>query len=419
MKKLLLITYYFPPAGGPAVQRWLRFLKYLPGLGWEVTVITTQKGDYPFIDESLLAEVPMTINVIRTKTPTFGNLFHLFTGNKEKNIPYGSLNNSHNDRFAKKLLFWMRLNLIAPDARVIWNKYAYKAASIELNNGGYEAVITTGPPHSTHLVGRKLKRNYNINWITDFRDPWSNIFYLQLANSGKIANSVNRKLEKRVIEEADLNLVVSKQISDQLPEGNKKILPNGFDAARFSKIPYHSSNRFRIKFIGSLTQGQTLEPFVKALDFFVKSQMGENIELELTGDFHERPYLAEYIVYQPFTLHKNALDKMRNAELLLLPINTYTGASGMLTTKLFEYIGSNTPILCFGPSEGAAAEMLRDYGAGITCDYSNQSVILSYLEKLYSAWQSGKPIRNSKDTSPLHSENQTIVLNDYIKEIIL
>ncbi len=146
MKKLLLITYYFPPAGGPAVQRWLRFLKYLPELGWDIHVITTDNGDYPFIDESLLAEVPMNIKVIRTKTPTFGNIFHLFTGNKENNIPYGSLNSTHNDLFSKKLMYWMRLNLVAPDARMIWNKFAYRAAEAEIKNGDFNAVITTGPP---------------------------------------------------------------------------------------------------------------------------------------------------------------------------------------------------------------------------------------------------------------------------------
>ncbi len=264
----------------------------------------------------------------------------------------------------------------------------------------------------------KLKKQFKIPWITDFRDPWSQIFYLQLAKTGQMANHMNKKLERKVLSNADLNLVVSTQIANQLPEGNKKILPNGFDADKFSKIPYHASNRFRIKFIGSLTQGQTLAPFVKALDFFIKSQLGDDIELELTGNYSQKPYLSEYIVYKPFTPHKNAIDKMRNAELLLLPINTYTGASGMLTTKLFEYIGSGTPILCFGPSDGAAAEMLRNYGTGVTCDYSNQTVILAYLEKLYNAWQTGEPIRNNKDTTPIQSESQTKVLDKFLTEIL-
>ncbi|MBN2829474.1 MAG: glycosyltransferase [Candidatus Cloacimonetes bacterium] len=418
MKKMLLITYYFPPAGGPAVQRWLRFLKYLPAHDWQITVITTEKGDYPFIDESLLAEVPLNVKLIRTKTPTFGSLFHLFTGGKEKSIPYGSLNSNQSDAIGKKMLYWARLNLVVPDARMIWNKHALRAAEQELNSDNYDVIVTTGPPHSTHLVGLKLKKQFNIPWVTDFRDPWSKIFYMQLAKHSSMITVANERLETKVLAEADLNLVVSKQISEQLPEGRKEILPNGFDADKFEKIPYHISTHFRIKFIGSITQGQTLEPFIRALEEFVKTQGVDDVELELTGDYENRPYLAEFINYKPFTPHKNALDKMRNAELLLLPINTYTGSSGMLTTKLFEYIGSGTPILCFGPSEGAAAQVLRDYGTGITCSYTNHAVMLNYLEKLYTAWHEGTPIRNSKDTTPLHSSSQTAILDKFLREVL-
>ncbi|MDP8231538.1 MAG: glycosyl transferase [Candidatus Zophobacter franzmannii] len=417
MKKLLLITYYFPPAGGPAVQRWLRFLKYLPDHDWQVTVITTEDGDYPFIDETLVGEVPLHVNVIRTKTPTFGSLFHMLSGHQDKNIPYGSLNSTHSDSLGKKAMFWARLNLVAPDARIIWNKHALGTAIQELKETPYDVVVTTGPPHSTHLIGLKLKKIFNIPWVTDFRDPWSKIFYLQLAKAGKMIKKANVKFETLVLSEADLNIVVSPQIAEQLPKGNKAILPNGFDHKKFAKIPYYTSPQFRIKFIGTLSQGQTLEPFVKALEVFVKNQLSDDIELELTGDYTHHPYLAEYITYKPFTPHKNAIDKMRNAELLLLPINAYVGSSGMLTTKLFEYIGSDTPILCFGPQEGAAADMLRKHGTGITCSYSNQSVILAYLEKLYSAWLDGKPIRNSKDTTPIQSETQTALLDKYLSSV--
>ena len=181
MKKVLVIVYYWPPSGGAGVQRWLKFVKYLPESGWQPTVITTTKGDYPAIDESLCKEVPNGIKVIQTQTPTFGKLFKKING-KISDVPYGSLEKGSNDSAMKKFFIWFRLNLVIPDARTLWNKYAYKTASKELLTNKYDAVITSGPPHSTHLVGLKLKKKYNIKWTADFRDPWTKIDYLEKVN---------------------------------------------------------------------------------------------------------------------------------------------------------------------------------------------------------------------------------------------
>ena len=188
MKKVLVIVYYWPPSGGAGVQRWLKFVKYLPLFGWQPTVITTYNGDYPAIDESLLTEVPARVKVIRTKTPTFGGLFKKGT---EENVPYGSLESKPDDSVFKKIAIWIRLNLIVPDARKVWNKYALQAATNELRINKYNAVITSGPPHSTHLVGLKLKQIFNMKWLADFRDPWTKIDYLDA--SGRVLKTETRR----------------------------------------------------------------------------------------------------------------------------------------------------------------------------------------------------------------------------------
>ena len=156
MKKVLILTYYFPPSGGAGVQRWLKFAKYLPEFGWQPTIITTKDGDYPIIDNSLLDEIPQNIKIIRTKTPSIYNIYAKFMKNGEK-VPYGSMQILKNDSIFKKLSLYIRKNFIIPDARKVWNKHAFLAAKKELLIRKYDAVITTGPPHSTHLIGLKLK----------------------------------------------------------------------------------------------------------------------------------------------------------------------------------------------------------------------------------------------------------------------
>ena len=205
--KLLLISYYFPPCGGAAVQRWLRFINALDRRGVKVTVVTTREGDYPYTDYSLFDKLPTGIRVLRSKPFGFGSLWR-FLGQKE--LPYGSLKSRHNDSLLKRTLYWLRLNLIVPDLRIGWNSSAYKLAKAELLKNNYTAVITTGPPHSTHLIGLKLKKNLRIKWCTDFRDPWSEIYYLKLTPPLSLTLNLHKYMERKVIASADLNFIVSR-----------------------------------------------------------------------------------------------------------------------------------------------------------------------------------------------------------------
>ncbi len=169
--KILLITYYFPPCGGAAVQRWLRFIRILTQKGVQLKVVTTLDGDYPYRDESLLSEIPPSVQIYRSKPFSFSKLWS-FLGQKE--LPYGSLQNKENDSILKKILYWLRLNFIVPDMRIGWNPAAYKSALRVLRQDKFDYIITTGPPHSTHLVGGN-KKTLCIQWRTDFRDPMAEI----------------------------------------------------------------------------------------------------------------------------------------------------------------------------------------------------------------------------------------------------
>lgn len=398
MKRILLISYYFPPCGGAGVQRWLRLLPLLWERGYEITVLTTKNGDYPVVDTSLMQRIPPSIKVVRTFTPVFGKLWQKATKPGEP-LPYGSLDASQSSSFSKKVMYWIRLQLVYPDVRVIWNPFALRAAKKLSSEKHFDWVITTGPPHSTHLIGYALKKLFGTRWLADFRDPWTQIFYLQLNPPNRLLSKLNQQLENRVVRSADVNLVVSESIAAQLPTGKKSVFYNGFDALQFKDIVYQKTPRFRIKYIGQLTEGQDMKAILDYLSG--QAQKAEITDLEFAYIGTNNPILGEYyfpIITRSHLPHQAALAEMVQSELLILLINAYADNQGMLTTKLFEYVAAKTPILCIGPLDGEAAEIILRAGggkvyAGLTSD------VWEYVGQLYHQWQENLPWRNDNDVS--------------------
>jgi glycosyltransferase involved in cell wall biosynthesis len=395
VKRILLITYYFPPCGGAAVQRWLRLIPELSRLGYKITVLTTRDGDYPVIDQSLMKRIPAEVEIIRTYTPTFGTIWKSVFG-QHSSLPYGSLAKERQSSLLAKIICWIRINLIIPDARVIWNPFAVKAAKHICRTRKIDWVITTGPPHSTHLIGLKLKSKYRIKWMADFRDPWSRIFYITMENQNRLVKLINRHLEAKMVRTADINLVVSQFISDSLPEGNKQVLYNGYDQNQFNKTDYEKGNKFRIKYIGSLTGGQDIRQILEYLERFVNRYGISDLELVFVGtmQFELRTYSYSYR-FTDFLSHDEAVKEMVNSEMLVLLINNYDGNQGMLTTKLFEYLASQTPILCLGPVAGEAARIITEARAGVT--YHELSDDFSFVLNLYEHWKASNVQRNDCD----------------------
>ncbi len=377
MKRLLLITYYFPPCGGAGVQRWLRLLPYLHENGWDATVLTTEKGDYPVLDESLSSKVPKQVKVVRTRTPSLSKIYRAITGNNT-GLPHGSLQPAQEISFLTRLGYWFRLNFVVPDIRRVWNKFAYRKAVMLLRESKYDVVITTGPPHSTHLIGKRLSKNFPVKWMTDFRDPWTEITYLQTARQNFIVRYLNKRLEAKIIATADENLVVSKTIAESLPDGKKIVLYNGFDPKDFSHNTRKSSQNnhsIKIKYVGAVRPGHPLRAAIRWLEEAVKEKLVEHIELSLIGSFSEddapaSDYLS--IVNIAHTNHTNALKEMVESDILLLLIRKCPDNKGILTTKLFEYMASGRYILAIGPTSGEAAKILQDTKSGTMVGYDDE-----------------------------------------------
>ncbi len=414
--RVLLITYYFPPCGGAPVQRWLKWLPDLVANGFEVTVLTTEDGDYPVRDESLLAEIPQEIEVVRCPAPNPGKIWSV-AGRRKTKLPYGDLSkNSHPGKF-KRILIWLRLNLIVPDLRVVWNPGAYWCAVGILRTRPIDLIITTGPPHSTHLLGLKLRKRFPVKWAADWRDPWSTIYYLQLNPPLKPVLAWHQYLERRVARGADLNVFVSEYLARQFKDFNTTVLYNGFDSRKLSHVPesYATDSRvFRIKYVGRLTEGQDFDFLLKIIE---DSLADKSVLLKLVGTALSGEQVAQLTEILPdkheiieFVPHSRALDEMANSEALILLINDYPGFEGMLTTKLFEYLASGTPILCLGPHGSEAESLISEYKAGGCFARSETQQAGQYLRGLFTDWQTGQARRVKSDVGPLSSQAQALKL---------
>ena len=414
MKKILIITYYFPPSGGSGVQRWLKFVKYLPEFGWEPTVITTKDGDYPSIDRSLLEDIPKNIKIIRTKTPTFGNVFHKMN-KKNSEIPYGSLESSSEDSLIKKISIWFRLNLVIPDARKIWNKYAFKAAKEELLSHKYDFIVTTGPPHSTHLVGLKLKHKFNIKWIADLRDPWTKMGYLKNVRRWKITERSDQILEQKVIKKCDLLFVAHQKILDDFGNEEKMhLLTNGFDHEDFENIQKEKEqNNFCINYFGTISLEANPISILKAVnELFDKGN--KNIRLNFRGkiDHKVKQILQkedrnDLVKFHSYTSHKKTIKKMINSSLLLLMVNNVPNNKGIIPGKIFEYIGSQIPIVAVGPKEGEVAKILEETNSGKIFTYHEIEDIKKYIESKLDNWKNKKEISKNQNFLKYSRKNLT------------
>ena len=372
MKKVLLITYYFPPSGGAGVQRWLKTIKYLPEFGVEAIVLTVDPAvaSYPQVDESLCADVPSSLKVYTTKTKEILSLYKRVSPKRE--VPYGGFANEPNPTLLQKISRFIRGNFFLPDPRRGWNKYALAKAKEIIESEGITTVITTSPPHSTQLIGLELKKQYpNINWVADLRDPWTDIYYNSDLYPTSWAQRRNLKYERSVLEGADKIITVSEECKRLFAEKANvtdkiTVVPNGYDENDFKEMIKEKGEKtpnYILSYVGVLAPQHDLSP-LKALvsgrkDILLRfvGVVSEEIQQEIKSWGVQ----AEFI---PYVSHKQAIAYMRASDALLLFIPNVPNNEGILTGKLFEYLASGRKILLFGPENGDAMHLISECGAG-------------------------------------------------------
>ena len=366
-KKVLIMTYYWPPSGGSGVQRWMYFAKYLKKHGWIPFVITVDEkyASYRVLDKSLVTEVN-DIHVTKTKSRELLKWYSLlFTGSKKRGIPQGEVKKNG---FLSKFTAFIRGNFFIPDARKGWNAFAGDEAIKLIKKENIKIIITTGPPHSTHLIGSRLKSLFDIKWFADFRDPWTAIFYNKDLYRSNWAKKKDTRLEKKILCTADAILTTKggslvQKLRTKSPKQTFYVLPNGYDAKLMASIKRTNVPHFHIVYTGLLTENQDYRIFTKALAELSKNN---RICFSLAGQISESilNYIKDElpkveIDYKGYLSHENALRLMKSADLLLNFIFK-SAHEDMISGKLFEYLATEIPVLSIGNSNSDVGNIFSE-----------------------------------------------------------
>lgn len=399
MKRVLIITYYWPPSGGSGVQRWLKMSKYLPEYGWQPVIYTTENAEYPIIDHSLEKDVAPNIEVIRRPITEPYSAYKKFLGiNKDETVKMGFIQEKEKNKSWKSdLSLWVRGNFFIPDARCGWVKPSVRFLKEYLNEHPVDAIISTGPPHSMHLIALKLKEALGLPWIADFRDPWTEIDYYNDLHLTAWADRKHHRLEQEVLTKADKVVTVAPDGARRLGRlGNRNVrtIYNGFDRDDDTQTPVNLSEQFTITYLGVLSKIQNPSNLWQALAELIKEDSGfdKSLRINMIGQIDsavvssiDENGLTQHVAYSPYMPHDQVSAVHRSSTLLLLLLmpDSEPRAKGLLTGKLFEYMASGRPILCIGPEDGDAARILRETGAGQTISFEDKEKMKEALKNLY------------------------------------
>ncbi|RKN81418.1 glycosyltransferase family 4 protein [Ulvibacterium marinum] len=423
MKRVLIITYYWPPAGGPGVQRWLKFVKYLPDFGVDPIVFIPENPHYPIQDNSLLNEVPDGIEIHRKPIFEPYRFAEILSTKKTKRISSGIIR-TKNQSALEKAMLWIRGNFFIPDARKYWVKPSVSYLSELIEKQNIKTVITTGPPHSVHLIGQQLRQEHQVKWIADFRDPWTSIGYHKKLRLTKSSQNKHKTLERSVLNEADLLITTSDTTRKEfrtLTDKPIELITNGFDSDYIGGADL--DDKFTIAHIGSLLTGRSPNNLWKVLSEIAREDeiFRKELQLEFIGvvseDVMDNLYkneLAPYIQMKGYVSHAQALRRQQRAQILLLVEIDSEDTKGIVPGKLFEYMAARRPILALGPNNWEAGAIILKTHSGRVFDYQNNSQLKNVLLEWFAAYQQGKLNVVSKDVEKYSRKALTEQLSEYL-----
>ncbi|MCI1719940.1 MAG: glycosyltransferase family 4 protein [Bacteroidales bacterium] len=405
MKRVLIITYYWPPAGGSGVQRWLKFAKYLPQYGWQPVIYTPLNPEVNAEDATLAKDIAPDLEVIKRKILEPYAIYKILSG-KKKNEKIEA--NAVAQKSSGGISVFIRGNFFIPDPRVWWVRPSVNFLKKYLKEHPVDAIVSTGPPQSMHLIAKRLHASLGIPWIADFRDPWTKIFYFKHLNLTKCSRRKHEKLEQGVIDEADKIVVVSPQMKEDFSSMTKtpiSIITNGFDPDDFTdgnsdkmgkevalKIETLTKNKFTIVQTGLLTdaanpdllwrelgaKAEAEADFRKDFLFVTMGQMDSSVTQEI-----EEAHLGQNIKNLGYAPHSEAVAWQKRANLLLLPLRKENEAKAILTGKFFEYLASGSSILAIGPTDSNLGDAMRETECGTICDYGDSKGMRRVVDAAY------------------------------------
>jgi glycosyltransferase involved in cell wall biosynthesis len=399
-KKILIITYYWPPAGGPGVQRWLKFVKYLPDFDIQPIVYVPENPTYPIIDENLEKEVSRKAVILKNKIFEPYQLASFFSKNKTKKISSGIIPNQKKQTFLEKTLLWIRGNLFIPDARVFWVKPSIVYLEKYIIDNNIDTIITSGPPHSLHLIGLDLKQKTKITWFADFRDPWTTIGYHKALRLSLRAERKHKALEYRVLNTADRIIVTSKTTKTEFRAITNKpisVITNGYDTEPATEVILDS--KFSLAHIGSFLSERNPVILWESLAELIDEvpDFKSHLELKLIGavsqeilDTISQFNLDLFLNNLGYVSHSEAVAHQRNSQVLLLIEINSEETKSIIPGKLFEYMVSNRPIIAIGPKDSDFAEIITDTNTGVFFEYNEKEKLKNTIVSYYNQFLEAK-----------------------------
>ncbi|WP_292010336.1 glycosyl transferase family 1 [Chryseobacterium sp.] len=429
-KKILIITYYWPPAGGPGVQRWLKFAKYLPQSGWKPVVYTPENPSYPLLDESLIKDVPENIEIIKTKIWEPYQLAEKLNKSNKK-FKAGQFDVGQNQSWKSKISIWVRGNFFIPDARVFWVRPSVHFLEQYIEKNKIEVVITSGPPHSLHLIGLNLKhRIANLKWIADFRDPWTEISYYKHLRLTKGSDRKHRQLETAVFKKADITLATSYTDAENFRKrgANAICITNGFDETDSvsSAVTETKSDYFTLSYIGVLEQLRNPENLWNVLNDLIEhnSDFAEYFQLKFAGRVDDKilhhfdnTSLRNHINNLGYLSHDQALVEMQNSDLLLITNFPNESSKGIIPGKIFEYLATGKQIISFGPDNADVATILNETQSGRHFNYQDSDRMKSFIMEKFDLWKKGLLQNNTQNIEKFSRKNLTKKLAEILDQL--
>lgn len=406
MKKLLIITYYWPPSGGAGVQRWLKLSNYIQKMGIQVYVIAPDPKDASYIteDHSLVEEINQDIKVIHTPSFEPLNFYKKIVG--KKNVPTAGMANVDTRNWLQQVSLFLRSNLFIPDPRKYWKRYALKAARKLIKEENIKHVVTSSPPHSVQLIGLQLKKELDIKWTADLRDLWTGIYYYSVLNHSKWSAARDARLEKKVLTSTDLLCTVSPIFQQEfiklakIQASKTLVIPNGYDPNDFKYFDYSASSEFCLTYTGTISKQYSIEPLLKAME--AKPEIP--IKLRFVGyadpalkELIDQMNLSEKVEFISYVTHAESIQYLQRSFALLLvgPLNQQNN-EGSVPAKVFEYMASRRPILYIGKQDGFVAQILKEAKAGKAFGINNPtSELEQYLLELHQAFENQKDINSN------------------------
>lgn len=403
MKKVLIIAYYWPPSAGSGVQRWLKFVKYLRQYGWEPIVYTPENPDFDIQDPALEKEIPPGVEVLKTPIKEPFSWYAKWIGKKGTQQVNPVMKGEGKLNWKSKMALWIRANVFIPDSRMLWIRPSVRFLHKWLKTNQVDAMVTTGPPHSMHLIGLGLKAHTNLPWLADFRDPWTKIDFYHELKLEPWADRRHKNLEKSVLNRADHIVVVGQTMKNDYQASTTKpitVVTNGFDPADIDLEPEAKLDQaFTIVHIGMLGKARSHQIFWQGLHELRQEYpaIAQKLQVHIYGiadpivqqqiaDFSDKSWIR----FLPYVPHHEVIQIQRKARVLLLSVNDVPMAKGIITGKIFEYLAIGRPILCIGPPDGDAAAIINQTKAGPVVDFSDLKGFKQAVLTLFSDYENGR-----------------------------